>query len=113
MSEIKIQIIAGVASTFIFIGSNVPMLVKALVTKDLRSYSPGQIGLANLGNFLHWLYIASLPVGPVWFLHGFNTLVALLMLGLYLRYEVVGNGRLHNLINKHVNLQKTIFQTGR
>lgn len=34
------------------------------------------------------------------------------MWGLYIRYEVVGNGRLRDLVNKHVNLQKTIFQTG-
>lgn len=82
-----LQLLAGSLSSVIFVGSNLPMISKALRTRDLASYSLGHIGLANAGNVLHWLYVAGLPLGPIWFLHGFNTLVALLMLALYLRHE--------------------------
>lgn len=87
------QIIAGVISTLMFVSSNLPMLWKAFTTKDLTSYSLGHIGLSNIGNGIYWLYLFTLPVGPVWFLHGFNTLVAGLMLFGYLRYQ----GRRHTL----------------
>ncbi|MGH2538692.1 MAG: hypothetical protein ACRDHL_14985 [Candidatus Promineifilaceae bacterium] len=83
----KVQLFAGALSTLLFACSSLPMLLKALRTRDLASYSLANIGLANAGNFLYWLYVVTLPVGPIWFLHGFNTLVALLMLGLYLRFE--------------------------
>ena len=49
------------------------MLLKAFTTHDLRSYSLTHIALSNVGNLIHWVYVASLPVGPIWFLHGFFT----------------------------------------
>src|SRR6185295_14479370 len=82
-----IQIVAGIISTLMFVSSNLPMLWKAFTTKDLTSYSLGHISLSNVGNLIYWLYLFTLPVGPVWFLHGFNTLVAGLMLVGYLRYQ--------------------------
>jgi hypothetical protein len=69
------------------VSSNLPMLFKAFKTKDLRSYSLGHIALSNFGNLLYWLYIASLPFGPIWFLQGFFTLSTALMFIFYLRYE--------------------------
>jgi uncharacterized protein with PQ loop repeat len=83
----SVQMIAGFTSSMIFVMSNLPMLFKAFKTKDLKSYSPIHIALSNLGNLLYWLYVISLPIGPIWFLHGFFTLSTLLMLVLYLRYE--------------------------
>jgi hypothetical protein len=83
-----LQLLAGSVSSVIFVGSNLPMISKALRTRDLGSYSLGHIALANAGNALHWLYVSALPVGPIWFLHAFNTLVALLMLALYIRHEL-------------------------
>ncbi len=83
-----IELVAGITSSLIFVTSNLPMLFKAFRTKDLKSYSIGNIALSNLGNFIYWFYIAGLPFGPVWFLHGFNTLTTALMLGWYLRYEM-------------------------
>jgi hypothetical protein len=83
----NLQMIAGFTSSLIFVTSNLPMLLKALKTKDLKSYSLGHIILSTLGNLLYWLYIASLPFGPVWFLQGFFTLSATLMFIFYLRYE--------------------------
>lgn len=81
------QIVAGIISTLMFVSSNLPMLWKAFTTKDLTSYSLGHISLSNVGNLIYWLYLFTLPVGPVWFLHGFNTVVAGLMLVGYLRYQ--------------------------
>lgn len=87
MERQSVEMIAGFGSSLIFILSNFPMVAKAVRTRDLKSYSLGQILLANGGNLLYWLYVAGLPVGPIWFLHGFNTAVALLMLLLYLIFE--------------------------
>jgi hypothetical protein len=97
----KLQLLAGSLSTVIFVTSSVPMLAKAIRTRDLGSYSLANIGLANAGNLLYWLYVLGLPLGPITFLHAFNTLVALLMLLLYLRHETprLGRGLLLNPLN--------------
>lgn len=83
----SVQVLAGFASSIIFISSNLPMLFKAFKTKDLSSYSLGHLILGNLGNAVYWLYVLSLPVGPVWFLQGFFSIASALMLFCYLRYE--------------------------
>jgi uncharacterized protein with PQ loop repeat len=82
-----IALIAGIVSASIFTLSHIPMLVRAFRTKDLRSYSAANLVLLNLGNGCYWLYVASLPFGPIWFLHGFYTLVAAIMLYWYARYR--------------------------
>jgi uncharacterized protein with PQ loop repeat len=82
-----IQVLAGFVSTIIFACSKLPMLAKAFKTKDLGSYSLGHIGLSSTGNLLYWLYVSSLPVGPVWVLQSFFTLSDILMLLFYLRYQ--------------------------
>ncbi len=87
MDNNQLALLAGSMSTMIFAASNVPMLVKVLRTRDLRSYSATNLMLANVGNVIHWLYIASLPFGPVWLLHGYFTVTTALMLGLYLRFR--------------------------
>lgn len=87
MDNQSIAMLAGSVSSLMFMTSTLPMLVKAFRTKDLRSYSPLQIALANAGNGLYWLYVLSLPVGPIWFLHAFHTVTTGLMLAFYLRYE--------------------------
>lgn len=87
MERQSVEMIAGFGSSLIFILSNFPMVAKAVRTRNLKSYSLGQILLANVGNLLYWLYVVGLPLGPIWFLHGFNTAVALLMLSLYLIFE--------------------------
>ncbi len=94
MLEDNMQVVAGFISSFIFITSNIPMIYKALTTRNLKSYSLGQIGMANVGNLIHWLYVLALPFGPIWYLHGFHTVVALVMLWLYLRYELIKNRQL-------------------
>lgn len=78
--------LAGVVSTVIFALSTMPMLVKAARTKDLASYSLGNILLANTGNLVHSVYVFSLPVGPIWALHTFYLVSTGMMLVWYLRY---------------------------
>jgi hypothetical protein len=82
----EMAVLAGSMSTAIFVGSALPMLAKAARTRDLDSYSRGQLVLANLGNAVNSVYVFSLPVGPIWFLHLFNLACTLLMLVWHLRY---------------------------
>ncbi len=83
----QVQMVAGSVAGFIFAAASWKMLVKAWRTKDLSSYSLGQIVLNNVGNLFYWLYVASLPLGPIWFMHAFFTLASLLMLVWYFIYR--------------------------
>ena len=87
MHSPSLSILAGFASSIIFISSNLPMLFKAFKTKDLSSYSPWHLALGTLGNTIYWLYVISLPLGPVWFLQAFFTMASASMFFCYLRYE--------------------------
>ncbi|WP_226924397.1 hypothetical protein [Georgenia satyanarayanai] len=80
-------VIAGSVSTTLFVVSYLPMLVKAARTKDLRSYSPGNLVVANVGNLVHTVYVASLPPGPLWLLHGFYLASSALMLVWWWRFR--------------------------
>ncbi len=86
--ETSLPTIAGFVSTGLFAAGTFPMLAKAFRTRDLASYSLGNILLANIGNVIYSLYVFHLPLGPVWFLHGFNVLTTGLMLAWYVQYEV-------------------------
>lgn len=81
----QISLIAGLLSTSFFISSNIPMVLKAYRTRDLQSYSALNIILANAGNLIYWLYVVSLPPGPVWLLHAFYTITSAMMLFLLWR----------------------------
>lgn len=81
-----LPVVAGAISTIVFALSTMPMLIKAFRTKDLRSYSLGNILLSNVGNVVHSVYVFSLPAGPVWVLHSFYLVTTGLMLFWYLRY---------------------------
>lgn len=83
----QLATIAGAISTTIFVGSYMPMLLKAARSRDLHSYSLGQIALANTGNLIHTIYVVHLPFGPIWLLHGFYLVSTALMLLWYLRYS--------------------------
>ena len=63
------------------------MLGKAIRTRDLRSYSLGNILFANGGNLVHSVYVYSLPLGPIWLFHSFHPITTGLMMLWYLRYE--------------------------
>ena len=86
MASTDLALLAGTVSTALFVTSYLPMLVKAFRTRDLESYSLGNLVLANVGNAVHSVYVLSLPLGPIWFLHGFYVLATALMLLWHLRY---------------------------
>nr|WP_300145243.1 hypothetical protein [Propionicimonas sp.] len=80
-------VLAGSVSTVLFVASYLPMLIKAARTRDLASYSLGSFAVTNLGNLVHTVYVVSLPVGPIWALHGFYLVSTVLMTWWYLRYR--------------------------
>jgi hypothetical protein len=82
-----LQFLAGSLSSLIFISSNFPMLWKVIKTRNVKSYSLGQILLRNLGNWIYWIYIASLPIGPAWTLQGLLTLSGLILLACYFLFS--------------------------
>ena len=82
----SVPVLAGTISTTLFVVSYLPMLVKAVRTKDLTSYSLGNLVIANLGNAVHSVYVYSLPLGPIWFLHTFYLAATAAMLVWHRRY---------------------------
>jgi hypothetical protein len=82
-----VPVLAGIASTVIFASSTMPMLGKALRTRELGSYSLGNLTLANVGNGVHSVYVFSLAPGPLWVLHTFYLASTAFMLAWYLRFE--------------------------
>lgn len=87
----ELIVIAGIVSTVLFALSNVPMLRKAMRTRDMTSYSVGNLVMSNVANAVHSVYVFSLPAGPIWFLHTFYVVAAAIMLILYLS-PVPGGG---------------------
>ena len=81
-----VPIVAGMISTVVFAVSNLPMLRKALRTRDVSSYSMSSIAMINAANVLYSLYVFSLRIGPIWALHTFYLVSTALMLVWYLRY---------------------------
>ena len=71
---------AGVISTLMFLGSNLPMVVQAVRSRDLSSYSRGNLVMTNIGNAVYTVYVLSLPAGPIWLLHLVYTAVSAFML---------------------------------
>src|SRR6266508_3555700 len=71
MTGADVALIAGTISTVLFASTALPMVLKAVRTKDLASCSLSNIVLANIGNAVHSIYVVHLPPGPVWVLHGF------------------------------------------
>ena len=82
-----LAVFAGVLSTGLFAMSYLPMLVKAVRTRDLSSYSLGNLAITNAGNAVHSVYVFSLPVGPIWFLHSFYLIASALMLVWFFRFR--------------------------
>ncbi len=80
----QLPILAGSIATTIFVGSYLPMLVRAMRTRNLSSYSRSSLVLANIGNLVQTAYVVTLPLGPIWGLHAFYVLATLIMLVLHL-----------------------------
>ena len=87
VAAMDLAVLAGILSTGLFALSYLPMLVKAARTKDLSSYSAGNLAITNVGNAVYSVYVFSLPPGPIWFLHSFYLVASALMLGWFLRYR--------------------------
>ncbi|HWI00854.1 MAG TPA: hypothetical protein VNT27_11025 [Propionibacteriaceae bacterium] len=109
----NIPLAAGMLSTGLFVVSVLPMLIKAWRTKDLSSYSPGNIVTSNVANLVYAVYVFSLPVGPIWLLHSFYLVATALMLFWYLRYRPtrrrVRQPRL-GPVRTMINAQKTLTE---
>ena len=84
--DTSIPVAAGAVASVVFACSTLPMLGKAVRTKDLASYSRGNLVLANLGNAVYSVYVFTLPPGPIWLLHTFYIFTSALMLIWSLRY---------------------------
>jgi uncharacterized protein with PQ loop repeat len=82
----SLPVTAGVVATVVFAASTLPMLGKAVRSKDLASYSRSNLVLANVGNAVYSVYVFSLPPGPIWLLHTFYVISSALMLLWSLRY---------------------------
>ena len=82
----SVSVAAGATATVLFAVSTLPMLVKARRTRDVSSYSLGNIALGNVGNAFYTVYVLHLPFGPIWALHAFHTVSTFLMLFWYVRY---------------------------
>jgi uncharacterized protein with PQ loop repeat len=81
-----LAVLAGSLSTILFAVSTLPMLIKAARTRELSSYSRGNLVLANAGNAVHSIYVFQMPPGPIWALHSFYIIASALMLFWHVRY---------------------------
>jgi uncharacterized protein with PQ loop repeat len=86
----SIPTLAGTFATLVFALSTLPMLGKAVRSRDLTSYSTGNLVLGNVGNAIYSVYVFQLPLGPIWFLHGFYLVSSGLMLFWSRRFRAVG-----------------------
>jgi hypothetical protein len=84
----SLPILAGTIATFVFACSALPMLAKAVRSKDLTSYSTSNLVLANVGNAFYSVYVFHLPPGPIWALHAFYLVSSGLMLFWSRRYTL-------------------------
>ena len=80
-----VPLIAGTIATVAFAVSNLPMLRKALRTRDVSSYSLPSMIIINIANAVYSLYVFTLPIGPIWGLHTFYVVSCAIMLALCLR----------------------------
>jgi hypothetical protein len=104
--------VAGVVSTLLFLGSNLPMVVRAARTRDLRSYSRGNLVMTNVGNAVYTVYVLSLPAGPIWLLHLVYTAVSAFMLLVHIcwtpRVLSTWNERLPRGLGRRLQLQEAV-----
>ena len=98
-----IPIVAGTVSTVVFAVSNLPMLRKALRTRDVSSYSLSSLVMINAANVVYSLYVFTLPIGPIWALHTFYVVSCAIMLVLCLRQRRSGRrGRPSRRARRHI-----------
>ncbi|WP_199190304.1 hypothetical protein [Cryobacterium sp. N22] len=96
-----IPIVAGTISTVVFAVSNLPMLRKALRTRDVSSYSLSSLVMINAANMVYSLYVFTLPCGPIWGLHTFYVVSCAVMLVLCLRQRRPAAERTIPVVDEH------------
>jgi uncharacterized protein with PQ loop repeat len=85
VANMDVTLLAGMIAAVVFAISNLPMVWKALRTRDVGSYSLGSIVMINVANVVYSLYVFSLPPGPIWMLHSFYAVASAIMLVLCIR----------------------------
>jgi hypothetical protein len=106
---ISAPVIAGTVSTIFFISAELPMVLKAFRTRNLSSYSLGNILIANAGNLVYSIYVFSLPPGPIWLMHTFYLTTTAVMLAMYARYEGIPNARVRQARHRLACLLKSLI----
>ncbi len=104
MNTELLPLIAGLTSSTMFASSHFPMLWKAYRTRNVSSYSGLNLVLVNTGNLIFWMYIVTLPMGPIWILHAFYTVASVLMLAMYVGFAVRKNKQLREKENRYATL---------
>jgi len=79
--------LAGSIAGILFVVAQLPMIAKVLRTRSVSSYSGLHLALGTVGNLLYWLYVRSLPFGPVWLIHVWMTLSTAIMLYCWVRWR--------------------------
>jgi len=87
MTPSLVSTIAGTIASLIFVISTIPSLTRVYRTRNGDSYSLASLWMATIGNTLPWVYVLSLPPGPLYALHTWNTLSAALLLVWCVRYR--------------------------
>ncbi len=101
VEHMDIPIVAGTISTVVFAVSNLPMLRKALRTRDVSSYSLSSLVMINAANMVYSLYVFTLPCGPIWGLHTFYVVSCAVMLVLCLRQRRPAAERTIPVVDEH------------
>lgn len=103
---LEFSVAAGYVSTLLFAVATLPMVIKALATRDLASYSRSNLLLVNGGNLVHSIYIYSLPPGPIWLLHACYLATSVVMLVWHLRFGAATNRRSASWRSRNVAMQE-------
>jgi uncharacterized protein with PQ loop repeat len=88
---VDVPLVAGTIATVVFAVSNLPMLRKALRTRDVSSYSLPSMIMINGANVVYSMYVFTLPLGPIWGLHTFYVVSCAIMLVLCVRQRRAGS----------------------
>lgn len=80
--------LAGVVASAIFVAAQLPMLVKALRVRSVKSYSGLHLALGTTGNAIWWVHLlANVPDLTVCVLHTYYIVTMVAMSLLWLRWR--------------------------
>lgn len=87
MTPSLVSPIAGTIARLIFVISTIPSLTRVYRTRKGDRYSLASLWMATIGNALQWVYVLSLPPGPLYALPTWNTRSAALLRAWCIRYR--------------------------